>query len=42
MARDVDLALRKIARVHGGLDEDEVDAFIKHLAEQKRYVRDVY
>jgi sulfite reductase (NADPH) flavoprotein alpha-component len=42
MARDVDLALRKIARDHGGLDQDEVDAFIKRLAEQKRYVRDVY
>jgi len=42
MARDVDLALRKIARDHGGLDEDAADAFIRKLADDKRYLRDVY
>jgi sulfite reductase (NADPH) flavoprotein alpha-component len=42
MARDVDHALRKIVRTHGGMDEDAADAFIKRLAEDKRYVRDVY
>ncbi|MGW1805662.1 molybdopterin-dependent oxidoreductase [Streptomyces sp. NPDC002078] len=42
MARDVDQALREIATVHGGLDDAESAAYVKQLAAEKRYVRDVY
>lgn len=42
MAKDVDQALRNIATVHGGLDEDGAAAYVKQLAAEKRYVRDVY
>ncbi|MFD5264954.1 molybdopterin-dependent oxidoreductase [Streptomyces sp. NPDC058335] len=42
MARDVDQALRDIAVVHGGLGEAEAAAYVKQLAADKRYVRDVY
>lgn len=42
MAKDVDQALREIATVHGGLDETEAAAYVKQLAADKRYVRDVY
>lgn len=42
MARDVDRTLRDIAVVHGGLDETEAAAYVKQLAADKRYVRDVY
>ncbi|MHC3473088.1 molybdopterin-dependent oxidoreductase [Streptomyces sp. 7R007] len=42
MAKDVDQALRDIAAVHGGLDEAGAAAYVKQLAADKRYVRDVY
>ncbi|WP_030939651.1 molybdopterin-dependent oxidoreductase [Streptomyces sp. NRRL S-646] len=42
MAKDVDQALRDIAVVHGGLDEAGAAAYVKQLASEKRYVRDVY
>ncbi|OLZ74754.1 reductase [Streptomyces sp. IMTB 2501] len=42
MAKDVDQALREIATVHGGLAEAEAAAYVKQLAADKRYVRDVY
>ncbi|MER5519489.1 bifunctional nitrate reductase/sulfite reductase flavoprotein subunit alpha [Streptomyces sp. NPDC002763] len=42
MARDVDRALKDIATVHGGLTEDEAAAYVKQLAAERRYVRDVY
>jgi NADPH-dependent sulfite reductase flavoprotein alpha-component len=42
MARDVDRALRGIAVAHGGLTEDEAAAYLKQLAAEKRYLRDVY
>lgn len=42
MAKDVDQALRDIAAVHGGMDEDEADAYVRRLSADKRYVRDVY
>ncbi|MFF8591559.1 molybdopterin-dependent oxidoreductase [Streptomyces sp. NPDC015220] len=42
MARDVDRALREIAALHGGLDEAEAAAYVKQLAADKRYARDVY
>ncbi|WP_040739385.1 bifunctional nitrate reductase/sulfite reductase flavoprotein subunit alpha [Nocardia tenerifensis] len=42
MAKDVDDALLRIARVHGNLDDQGAQAFRKNLIAQKRYVRDVY
>ncbi|RPF36932.1 sulfite reductase (NADPH) alpha subunit [Streptomyces sp. TLI_185] len=42
MAKDVDQALRDIAMMHGGLDEAAAAAYVKQLASEKRYVRDVY
>ncbi|MEV5440172.1 bifunctional nitrate reductase/sulfite reductase flavoprotein subunit alpha [Streptomyces sp. NPDC052682] len=42
MAKDVDRALRDIAVAHGGLSEPEAAAYVKQLAADKRYVRDVY
>jgi NADPH-dependent sulfite reductase flavoprotein alpha-component len=42
MAKDVDQALRDIATVHGGHSADGAAAYVKQLAAEKRYVRDVY
>ncbi|WP_394562053.1 molybdopterin-dependent oxidoreductase [Aquipseudomonas alcaligenes] len=42
MAKDVDAALREVAREHGALSEDKAAEYIRGLAEQKRYLRDVY
>ncbi|MFE7762223.1 molybdopterin-dependent oxidoreductase [Streptomyces sp. NPDC057438] len=42
MAKDVDRALRDVAVTHGGMTEDEAAAYVKQLATEKRYVRDVY
>ncbi|MEU1010348.1 bifunctional nitrate reductase/sulfite reductase flavoprotein subunit alpha [Streptomyces sp. NPDC005890] len=42
MAKDVDQALRDIVVHHGGMDADEAAAYVRRLAADKRYVRDVY
>ncbi|WP_054815986.1 bifunctional nitrate reductase/sulfite reductase flavoprotein subunit alpha [Nocardia arizonensis] len=42
MAKDVDDALLRIARIHGKLDDAGAAAFKKQLVADKRYVRDVY
>ncbi|SCE36020.1 Oxidoreductase NAD-binding domain-containing protein [Streptomyces sp. ScaeMP-e83] len=42
MAEDVDQALRDIAAAHGGMDADEASAYVRRLASDRRYVRDVY
>ncbi|WP_435859898.1 molybdopterin-dependent oxidoreductase [Streptomyces narbonensis] len=42
MAKDVDRALRDIAVTHGGHDEESAAAYVKQLAADRRYVRDVY
>ncbi|MFF7474744.1 molybdopterin-dependent oxidoreductase [Streptomyces sp. NPDC008092] len=42
MAKDVDRALKDIATVHGGLTADEATAYVKQLAADRRYLRDVY
>ena len=42
MAKDVDTALRDIARSQGGLDEGQAKDWIVALARQGRYLRDVY
>ncbi|MCY1395057.1 Sulfite reductase [NADPH] flavoprotein alpha-component [compost metagenome] len=42
MAKDVDQALRQVARTHGGLGEDAAAEWIRRLTAEKRYLRDVY
>ncbi|MCT9009451.1 bifunctional nitrate reductase/sulfite reductase flavoprotein subunit alpha [Streptomyces rhizosphaerihabitans] len=42
MAKDVDRALRDIAIAHGGHSVEGAAAYVKQLAAEKRYVRDVY
>ncbi|MBC9251618.1 reductase [Pseudomonas alcaligenes] len=42
MAKDVDTALRDVAREHGGLSDEKAAEYIRALAEGKRYLRDVY
>ncbi|MFG1805227.1 molybdopterin-dependent oxidoreductase [Streptomyces sp. NPDC049040] len=42
MAKDVDRALRDIAVTHGALSPEAATAYVKQLAADKRYVRDVY
>ncbi len=42
MARDVDAALRRIARGEGGLSEAQATDWIVALARQGRYQRDIY
>ncbi|MGY5125237.1 molybdopterin-dependent oxidoreductase [Streptomyces nigrescens] len=42
MAKDVDRALRDIAVAHGGHSEETAAVYVKQLAAEKRYVRDVY
>ena len=42
MAKDVDTALRDVARTQGGLDEAQAKDWIVALARQGRYLRDVY
>ncbi|WP_189135489.1 molybdopterin-dependent oxidoreductase [Wenjunlia tyrosinilytica] len=42
MAKDVDQALHEIVSAHGGLDDAEAATYVKQLAAEKRYVRDVY
>jgi sulfite reductase (NADPH) flavoprotein alpha-component len=42
MAKHVDRTLHQIATEHGHLTDDDAKAFVKTLAADKRYVRDVY
>lgn len=42
MAKGVDLALREVARDHGGLSAEQAAEYLRGLSEQKRYLRDVY
>ncbi|AEV89075.1 molybdopterin oxidoreductase [Actinoplanes sp. SE50] len=42
MAKDVDKALHEIAVNHGRLSPEAATAYLKQLAADKRYVRDVY
>ncbi|MEU8007878.1 bifunctional nitrate reductase/sulfite reductase flavoprotein subunit alpha [Catellatospora sp. NPDC049111] len=42
MAKDVDAALREIAALHGRLDPAAAAAYVKQLAADRRYLRDVY
>ncbi|UEA60280.1 bifunctional nitrate reductase/sulfite reductase flavoprotein subunit alpha [Gordonia otitidis] len=42
MARDVDAALTRVVAEHGKLSGPSAEAYVKALAAEKRYVRDVY
>ncbi|MFJ5454040.1 sulfite reductase subunit alpha [Pectobacterium jejuense] len=42
MAKDVDLALRQVVQVHGVMSSDDAAAYVAKMAQDKRYVRDVY
>ncbi len=42
MAKDVDLALHKVAEDYGKLTADGAAAFISQMKKEKRYLRDVY
>ncbi|MDC1005268.1 sulfite reductase subunit alpha [Opitutales bacterium] len=42
MAKDVDQALRTIAKEHGSMSEEDSAVWIKSLQKEKRYLKDVY
>jgi len=42
MAKDVDQTLHEIARTWGKLSDDDATGYLKQMAKEKRYVRDVY
>ena len=42
MAADVDAALKEIAVEQGGMDAAQAAAFVRQLAKEGRYCRDVY
>ncbi len=42
MAKDVDLALHRIAREEGALSEEDARLYVKKLRAEKRYLLDVY
>ncbi len=42
MAKDVDIALHKIAETAGGLSAEQATDYVKQLKSEKRYLRDVY
>lgn len=42
MAKDVDVALRKIVQDHGGQTVDQSNEYVERLKSEKRYKRDVY
>ncbi len=42
MAKDVDRALKAVVARHGGLSKADAGAYVKQLAREKRYLRDVY
>nr|WP_314466341.1 bifunctional nitrate reductase/sulfite reductase flavoprotein subunit alpha [uncultured Novosphingobium sp.] len=42
MAKDVDLALRRIVATHGGMKPDAAEDYVAQMREDRRYLRDVY
>ncbi|MFM0300162.1 bifunctional nitrate reductase/sulfite reductase flavoprotein subunit alpha [Paraburkholderia sediminicola] len=42
MARDVDTTLKEVVARHGGMSEEKAADYVARLAQEKRYVRDVY
>jgi sulfite reductase (NADPH) flavoprotein alpha-component len=42
MAKDVDIVLKMVVAQHGSVSEEDADAYVNRMAQEKRYVRDVY
>ena len=42
MAKDVDLALRRIVAIHGGMKSDAAEDYVAQMRQDRRYLRDVY
>jgi sulfite reductase (NADPH) flavoprotein alpha-component len=42
MAKDVDAALKQVVQTHGAMSAEDAAAYVAKLAQDKRYVRDVY
>jgi sulfite reductase (NADPH) flavoprotein alpha-component len=42
MAPDVHAALVDVVAEHGGLDREAAEAYVRRLADERRYLRDVY
>ena len=42
MAKDVDVAIHKVAEIAGGKSADEAREYVEGLKKAKRYLRDVY
>jgi sulfite reductase (NADPH) flavoprotein alpha-component len=42
MAPDVHEALVDVVAAHGGLDRDGAESYVRRLADDRRYLRDVY
>jgi sulfite reductase (NADPH) flavoprotein alpha-component len=42
MAPDVHAALVDVVARHGGLDREAAEAYVRRLADDRRYLRDVY
>ena len=42
MAPDVNAALIDIVAEHGGMDREGAEAYVRRLADERRYLRDVY
>jgi sulfite reductase (NADPH) flavoprotein alpha-component len=42
MARDVDAMLRQVVARHGAMSDEKAADYVSRLAQEKRYVRDVY
>jgi sulfite reductase (NADPH) flavoprotein alpha-component len=42
MAPDVNNALIDIVAQHGRRSREDADAYVRHLADERRYLRDVY
>jgi len=41
-AKDVDVALKKAVELHGAMSADRATEYVARLAQDKRYVGDVY
>ena len=42
MAPDVNAALIDVVAEHGGRSRDDAEAYVRSLADERRYLRDVY
>ncbi len=42
MAKDVHNIVEEVVRDHGGLSQEEAEAFVKKMDQQKRYSADVW